>query len=186
LVQRVEIGNAIDAEDDGLAIDDELLVPVPQRALDNPREAPAPVMAVAGEQAHAIAAGHDRAVAVVLDFVEPVGSLRNDFAAGREAGRIGASHPTRICARARKCEIGQTRARLEGATRRGDRGVGGSRSYGDPPTLCSNAFFGVTDLYGDRLVCLALGTSGELLSSPGGQLKAPAFSGAFSRCAGMT
>jgi hypothetical protein len=37
-MQGVEVGNTIDPEDDGLAIDNELLLPVLQRGLDNPRE----------------------------------------------------------------------------------------------------------------------------------------------------
>jgi hypothetical protein len=36
-VQRLEIGDPVDAEHDGLAIDHEILLPVLQRALDNPR-----------------------------------------------------------------------------------------------------------------------------------------------------
>jgi hypothetical protein len=35
-MEGVEVGDAVDAEDDGLAIDDELPVPIPQRALDDP------------------------------------------------------------------------------------------------------------------------------------------------------
>jgi len=54
-MQRIEIGDAVDAEDNGLAIDDELLMPVPQRALDDPRITAAPVVAVPGNQAHAVA-----------------------------------------------------------------------------------------------------------------------------------
>src|SRR5262249_38133941 len=65
-------------------------------ALDDPRLAAAPIVAVTGEQAHAIAVADDcEPVAVVFDFVEPVGGRRNDLAAGRKAGRIGASHAPR-------------------------------------------------------------------------------------------
>ena len=45
-VERVEVGNAIDAEHHRLAIEDEMLLPVLQRALDDPREAAGPLMAV--------------------------------------------------------------------------------------------------------------------------------------------
>jgi hypothetical protein len=73
-VKGVEIGDAADVEDDGLAIDHELSMPVLRGALEDPGKAAAPVVAVAGEQAHAIPlAGHDQAVAVVLDFMEQAG-----------------------------------------------------------------------------------------------------------------
>jgi hypothetical protein len=36
-VQGVEVGNAVDAEDDSLAVNDELAMPVLQRGLDDPR-----------------------------------------------------------------------------------------------------------------------------------------------------
>ena len=59
--QGVEVGNAVDAEHHGLTIDDELLEPVLQRGLDDPREAAGPVGA-----AHAIAiALNDQAIAIV-------------------------------------------------------------------------------------------------------------------------
>jgi hypothetical protein len=35
-MQRVEIGNAVNAEHHGLTVDDELLAPVLQRGLDDP------------------------------------------------------------------------------------------------------------------------------------------------------
>jgi hypothetical protein len=47
-MKRIEIGNAVDAKDDSLAIDDELLLPVLQRSLDNPRIAVRPVVARRG------------------------------------------------------------------------------------------------------------------------------------------
>jgi hypothetical protein len=55
------------AENDRLAIDDEPPVPILQRALDDPRITAAPVVAVAGEQAHAIA---------VADNNEPVDPMQ--------------------------------------------------------------------------------------------------------------
>jgi hypothetical protein len=54
-VQRVEIRIAIDAENDGLAIDDELLLPVFQRGFNDPGIALGPVIAVASNQPYAIA-----------------------------------------------------------------------------------------------------------------------------------
>ena len=53
-MKRIEIGNAVDAEDDSLAIDDELLSPILQRGLDDPGIALCPVIAAAGDQADAI------------------------------------------------------------------------------------------------------------------------------------
>jgi hypothetical protein len=80
-MQGVEVGNAVDAEDDSLAC--RFL----QRGLDDPRIAGAPIVAVAAEQAHAASiALNDQAVAVVFDFVEPVRGRRDDLAAGRKAG----------------------------------------------------------------------------------------------------
>jgi hypothetical protein len=84
--QGVEVGNAVDAEHHGLTIDDELLEPVLQRGLDDPREAAGPVVAAAGDQANASAlALNVQAVAVVFDFVGPVRGRKDDFAAvGRQ------------------------------------------------------------------------------------------------------
>jgi len=65
--------NAVDAENDRLAIDDELLLAVLERGFDNPRIAVRPIVPVAGNQPHAIAAALDaQPVTVILDLVEPV------------------------------------------------------------------------------------------------------------------
>src|SRR5215470_3864088 len=53
--QCVEIGDAVDAKDDGLAVDDELLVPVLQGAFDDPGKAAGPVIAALSDQPDAIA-----------------------------------------------------------------------------------------------------------------------------------
>ena len=58
-VQAVEIGYAIDAEKDRLAIDDELGLPVPERGLDDQRVAFRPIVAVASEQPDAGAVADD-------------------------------------------------------------------------------------------------------------------------------
>jgi len=72
-VQRVEIGDAVDAEHDRFAVDDELLVSVLQRGLDDPGIALAPVITAARDQPHAIAVALDpQPVAVILDLVEPI------------------------------------------------------------------------------------------------------------------
>ncbi|MEY9228364.1 hypothetical protein ABIF68_007576 [Bradyrhizobium japonicum] len=52
-VQRVEIGNAVNAEDHGLAIDDEMLLTVLQGGLSDLGIALGPVGAVPGKQPHA-------------------------------------------------------------------------------------------------------------------------------------
>jgi len=54
------------------------------------RIAMAPVVTVTREQAHALTlALHDQTVAVVLDFVQPIGSRRNLGSARRDAGFKG-------------------------------------------------------------------------------------------------
>jgi hypothetical protein len=72
-VQRVEVGDAVDAEDDSLAIDDELLDPVLERGLNYLRIAIGPVVPVARDEAHTIAVALDaQPVTVIFDLVEPV------------------------------------------------------------------------------------------------------------------
>ena len=85
-VQRVEIGNAVDAEHHRLAIDDELLDPVLQRRFHDPRIAIGPVVPVARDQAHTIAVAlHAQPVTVVFDLVEPIRGMRNLGAASGDA-----------------------------------------------------------------------------------------------------
>jgi hypothetical protein len=77
-VQPIEIGNAVDAMQDRLAIDDERSCAVSQRGLDDQRVTIAPVIAVSGEQPNALAlALDDQAIAVVLDLMKPVRPGRN-------------------------------------------------------------------------------------------------------------
>lgn len=52
-MQRVEIGDAIDAENYRLAVDDEMLLPLLERRLGNPRIALGPIGPVPGEQPYA-------------------------------------------------------------------------------------------------------------------------------------
>ena len=49
-MQPIEIGDAIDSEQDRLAVDHERGLPVPQRGFDDKRITRGPVVAVAGEQ----------------------------------------------------------------------------------------------------------------------------------------
>src|ERR1700737_2372393 len=72
-MQGVEVGDAVNAENDGLVIDDEALCAVAESRLDDPRIPFGPVIAVSGDQTHAIAlALTDQAIAVVLDLMDPV------------------------------------------------------------------------------------------------------------------
>jgi hypothetical protein len=85
-MQRVEIGDAVDGKDDGLAIDDELLVSVLQRRLDDPRIALSPIVSAARDQTHAIAVALDpQAVAVIFDLVEPIRAVGDFCTSGRNA-----------------------------------------------------------------------------------------------------
>jgi hypothetical protein len=70
--ERIEIGDAVDAKHHRLTVDHELLDPVLQRRLDNPREALGPIVAAARDQPHAVAVAlQPQTVAVILDFEEP-------------------------------------------------------------------------------------------------------------------
>jgi hypothetical protein len=72
-MQGVEIGDAVDAEDYNLAVDDELLDPVLERGFHDPWVSPGPVVPVARDQAHTIAVAlHAQPVTVIFNLVEPV------------------------------------------------------------------------------------------------------------------
>jgi hypothetical protein len=86
-VQAVEVRDAVDAEQDRLAIDDEGPAAVAQRGLYDQRITVGLVVAVAREQPHVVAfALNNQAIAVVLDFVNPVWTAGNLFGCGRKAG----------------------------------------------------------------------------------------------------
>ena len=85
-VQRIEVGDAVDAEDDSLAVDDKLLDPVLKCRFHDPWISTGPVVPVAGDRAHTIAlALHPDAVAVVFDFVKPSGPRWKGSSMGRNA-----------------------------------------------------------------------------------------------------
>jgi hypothetical protein len=85
-VQGVEVGKTVDAQNDCLAIDHELLHPGFQRGLDNPGITLGPIVAVAGDQPDTVAVAFDaQPVAVILDFVDPIRCVRNLAATGRNA-----------------------------------------------------------------------------------------------------
>jgi hypothetical protein len=85
-MQGVEIGDAVDAQDHGLAIDDELLAAVPKRGLSDPWEPLGRVMAAARDQADPFAVAlHPETVTVILHLVEPLGAGGHGFADGGNA-----------------------------------------------------------------------------------------------------
>jgi hypothetical protein len=68
----MEVRIPINPQDDSLAIYDEMLLPVFQRAFNDPGIALAPVETAFRDQAHAITVAlHPEAVAIILDLVEP-------------------------------------------------------------------------------------------------------------------
>ena len=83
-MQAVEIRAAVDVKPHRLAVDHEGRTVVAQRGLGDQRKPAAPVVAVAGEQAHALAVTlDDQAVTIVLDLVCQSGP------AGTLASRVG-------------------------------------------------------------------------------------------------
>jgi len=77
-MERVEIGDTVHAQDDGLAVDDEPLLAYLPGSLDDPTIAVGPVVTAARNQAHMIpVAFQAEAVAVVLHFVEPLWAVRD-------------------------------------------------------------------------------------------------------------
>ena len=74
-MQGVEVRDAIRPENDGLASENELFVPVPQRGLDDPGIALRPVIATARDQTNAISVTvNEQTEAVVFYLVQPVRS----------------------------------------------------------------------------------------------------------------
>ena len=77
-MQSVEIGVSIDAKDDSLAIDDELLLAVLQSGFNDPGETLGPIVPAASDQPYPIGvAFNTQAVAIELDFVKPVRAAGN-------------------------------------------------------------------------------------------------------------
>src|SRR6202000_520053 len=97
-MQRVEIGNAVNAENHGLAVDDELLLPVLERAFNDPGISPRPNVAAARNQPNMLAiAPKSDAVAVVFDLVKPIAASRYNLAKRGQA-KIEFKHEGEICA----------------------------------------------------------------------------------------
>jgi hypothetical protein len=104
-VQAAEVGDTVSIEQHGLAIEHERRVAVAQCGLDDAGIAIGPVMAVAGEQPHALVlALDDQAIAVMLDFVDPVGAVGDFGSLGGKARFKGCGHGVQIVARPPQCE----------------------------------------------------------------------------------
>jgi len=72
-MQRIEIGIAIDAQDDRLAINDEMLLAILQGGFNDPRKALCPIVPAASNQPYPIAVAlNAQAVTIVLDLVKPL------------------------------------------------------------------------------------------------------------------
>jgi len=71
-VEGIEIGIAVNAQDDRLAIVDEMLLSVLQSGFNDPGETLCPIVSAASNQPYPIAiALHAQAVTIELDLVEP-------------------------------------------------------------------------------------------------------------------
>jgi hypothetical protein len=69
-VQRRKVGDTIDPEHHGFAVNDELLLPGPASAIDDPRITVRPVMAIPSEQPNPVAVPvNDHPIAVVFDLM---------------------------------------------------------------------------------------------------------------------
>jgi hypothetical protein len=96
-MERIEVGDAIHAQDHRLAVEHEALLPDLAGGLDYPGIAAGPVIAVPGEQAHPIAVPlYAEAITVVLHFMEPIGAAGNCRGLGRQAKLEGTSHVGKI------------------------------------------------------------------------------------------
>ena len=86
-VEAIEVGDAVDAEQHGFAVQGEGVGPVAQRGLDNARVPVAPVIAVAGPQPYGLALPlNDQAVAIVFDLMKPLRPVEDLGPARRNAG----------------------------------------------------------------------------------------------------
>jgi len=104
-MQGVEIGDAVSAKHHGLAVNDELLVPVLQCRLDDPGKSLRPVVTAPRNQPNAIAAALDsQAVAVILDLVEPVRAGWNLYSLGGQAELKRLKHAPKIGLARWNCE----------------------------------------------------------------------------------
>ncbi|MET4024439.1 hypothetical protein [Bradyrhizobium sp. S3.2.12] len=81
----------------GFTVDDKLLLAVLQRCLEDPREAVGPVVTILGEQPNVAASPfYAQALAVVFDFVDPVGPGRYHLGGGKPAKFERSTHRPQI------------------------------------------------------------------------------------------
>ena len=92
-VQSVEIRDAVNTEQHGLALDDERTIPVAQRIFRDQRKPIAPVVAIAGKQANALPVPlDDQSIAIMFDLVDPIVPGRN------RGARVGMQGSNAVCA----------------------------------------------------------------------------------------
>ena len=92
-MQSIEIGDAVNTQDDGLTIEHKLLDAVLQGGFDDPWIAFRPVVTAARKQADAVTVPvNPEAVAVILDFMEPIGAAGDDRRPRRKAELERARH----------------------------------------------------------------------------------------------
>jgi len=104
-MQRVEIGNAINAEHDGFAINDELLVSVFQCRFHDPRISLRPIVSTSRGQAHVISAAFDaQTVAVIFYLVKPLRPIRYFDAASGKAEIKSLKHAPQLSGLGANCE----------------------------------------------------------------------------------
>jgi hypothetical protein len=88
---------AVNAEDDGLAIDDKNAFAGSSAQPQDPGEALCPIVSASGNQPHPITVAlHAQAVAIVLDLVDPVGPVRHGGPARRETELERKGHVEKI------------------------------------------------------------------------------------------
>jgi hypothetical protein len=86
-VQAVEVRSTIYAEQHSLTVNHKRALAISQRGLDNEGIAVAPVVTIASEKTHALSVTlNDQAVAILLDFVNPVGTAGHLASPSRDAG----------------------------------------------------------------------------------------------------
>ena len=101
-VQRLEVGNAVNPEHYGLAINDQMVLPDLARGLDDPGVSIGPIVATARDQPHGIARALEaQAKPVIFDFMDPVLAGGDDLSRRRKAESKGACMATRYASRAK-------------------------------------------------------------------------------------
>jgi hypothetical protein len=101
-VKCVEIRDAIGAENDRFAVEDEVLLAALRAASKDPWITAGPIVASARDQAHAVSiALQAEAVAIVFYFMKPIEAVRDRNALRRQAELKGMRHRAQISIRRR-------------------------------------------------------------------------------------